>query len=149
MNFNDSEAESNGKSDGLNLPSPSTSAKNSAIAGSGGAGSGGAELGGAGSGIDPMTLTGNSSFFENEPWSFGRGGFVGDIQRLLPLDSAFDLFAIKPPHPPVDQIAFVRPFNFNSGGDKNSIYELCRRTFDDGLDVSERFSAFPDLPGDW
>lgn len=74
---------------------------------------------------------------DQEPWVF-RGGLQAELQRLLPIDSAHDLFYIKPP----DYIV-TRPYNLRTYrlADEDALYNICLKTCDDGLDGS---SVFPD-----
>lgn len=57
---------------------------------------------------------------DQEPWVF-RGGLVADLQRLIPVDNANDLFLYKFPEQPNDDFMSVRPYNYV---DENVICEL-------------------------
>lgn len=81
---------------------------------------------------------------EQEPWLF-RGGLTAELQRLLPLESVSDLFLYKPPELPTSKIYTIRPY---LASDEAAVYEVCRKTCDDGGDGSEVFPDYPNLIGD-
>ncbi|GIX99386.1 protein O-GlcNAcase [Caerostris extrusa] len=81
---------------------------------------------------------------EQEPWSF-LGGLTSELQHLLPLESVNDLFLYKPPETPNSKIYTIRPY---LPADEAQVYDVCRRTCDDGMDGSEVFPEYPDLIGD-
>lgn len=81
---------------------------------------------------------------EQEPWLF-RGGLTAELQRLLPLESVSDLFLYKPPESPSSKTYTIRPY---LPTDEPLIYEVCRKTCDDGMDGTEVFPEFPNLIGD-
>ncbi|GIY72380.1 hypothetical protein CDAR_594351 [Caerostris darwini] len=81
---------------------------------------------------------------EQEPWSF-LGGLTSELQHLLPLESVNDLFLYKPPETPNNKIYTIRPY---LPADEAQVYDVCRRTCDDGMDGSEVFPEYPDLIGD-
>ncbi|XP_076367728.1 O-GlcNAcase isoform X1 [Tachypleus tridentatus] len=81
---------------------------------------------------------------EQEPWLF-RGGLTAELQRLLPLESVSDLFLYKAPDTPSDKVYTIRPY---LSSDEAAIFEVCRKTCDDGLDGSDVFPDYPDLIGD-
>ncbi|GFQ66490.1 protein O-GlcNAcase [Trichonephila clavata] len=81
---------------------------------------------------------------EQEPWSF-LGGLTAELQHLLPLESVNDLFLYKPPETPNNKIYTIRPY---LPADETQVYNVCRRTCDDGMDGSEVFPEYPDLIGD-
>ncbi|XP_013779200.1 protein O-GlcNAcase-like isoform X1 [Limulus polyphemus] len=80
---------------------------------------------------------------DQEPWLF-RGGLTAELQRLLPLESVTDLFLYKPPEPPSAKVYTIRPYLTS---DEAAVYEVCRKTCDDGLDGSDVFPDSPDLIG--
>ncbi|GFY71708.1 protein O-GlcNAcase [Trichonephila inaurata madagascariensis] len=81
---------------------------------------------------------------EQEPWAF-LGGLTAELQHLLPLESVNDLFLYKPPETPNNKIYTIRPY---LPTDETQVYNVCRRTCDDGMDGSEVFPEYPDLIGD-
>ncbi|KAG8202078.1 hypothetical protein JTE90_010441 [Oedothorax gibbosus] len=81
---------------------------------------------------------------EQEPWSF-LGGLTSELQHLLPLDSVNDLFLYKSPEIPNNKIYTIRPY---LPPDERQVYDICRRTCDDGMDGSDVFPEYPDLIGD-
>ncbi|GBM18064.1 Protein O-GlcNAcase [Araneus ventricosus] len=81
---------------------------------------------------------------EQEPWAF-LGGLTSELQHLLPLESVNDLFLYKPPEIPNNKIYTIRPY---LPSDEAQVYDVCRRTCDDGMDGSEVFPEYPDLIGD-
>ncbi|GFU50210.1 protein O-GlcNAcase [Trichonephila clavipes] len=81
---------------------------------------------------------------EQEPWVF-LGGLTAELQHLLPLESGNDLFLYKPPETPNNKIYTIRPY---LPADESQVYNVCRRTCDDGMDGSEVFPEYPDLIGD-
>lgn len=81
---------------------------------------------------------------DQEPWVF-LGGLTAELQHMLPLESVSDLFLYKPPEPPSNRVYTIRPF---LPSDEAAVYNVCRKTCDDGLDGSEVFPEYPDLIGD-
>ncbi|KAF4521040.1 hypothetical protein B566_EDAN008112 [Ephemera danica] len=81
---------------------------------------------------------------EQEPWVF-RGGLTADLQRLIPVDSGNDLFIYKPPDVPCSKIYTIRPY---LPTDEAAVYEVCRKTCDDGMDGTEVYPGVPNLIGD-
>ncbi|XP_075532915.1 O-GlcNAcase isoform X2 [Dermacentor variabilis] len=81
---------------------------------------------------------------EQEPWLF-RGGLTAELQRLLPLESVSDLFLYKPPESPSNKTYTIRPY---LPSDEPLVYEVCRKTCDDGMDGTPVFPEFPNLIGD-
>lgn len=81
---------------------------------------------------------------DQEPWVF-RGGVQGEIQRLLPSDGAHDLFLMRPPEVLLKKMYSYRPY---SSSDEASVYSICLRTCDDGMDGTEVFPDYPDLIAD-
>lgn len=81
---------------------------------------------------------------EQEPWLF-RGGLTAELQRLLPLESVSDLFLYKPPESPSSKTYTIRPY---LPSDEPLVYEVCRKTCDDGMDGTQVFPEFPNLIGD-
>lgn len=81
---------------------------------------------------------------DQEPWLF-RGGLIAELQRLLPLESGSDLFLYKPPELPSSKIYTIRPY---LPSDEPLVYEVCRKTCDDGMDGTKVFSELPNLIGD-
>jgi len=82
---------------------------------------------------------------EHEPWVF-RGGLVAEFQRMLPIEAARDLFVYGIPDLSIAlQTFMVRPY---LPPDESSVYEICRKTCDDGSDGSHGFPNHPDLIGD-
>lgn len=81
---------------------------------------------------------------EQEPWLF-RGGLTAELQRMLPLESVSDLFLYKPPESPSSKTYTIRPY---LPSDEPLVYEVCRKTCDDGMDGTDVFPDFPNLIGD-
>ncbi|XP_078588482.1 protein O-GlcNAcase-like isoform X1 [Branchiostoma floridae x Branchiostoma japonicum] len=81
---------------------------------------------------------------KEEPWVF-RGGLTGELQRLLPIDGAGDLFQQRVPDSPQSSIYIIRPYLHP---DQDDVYEVCRKTCDDGLDGTDVFPDHPALIGD-
>lgn len=48
------------------------------------------------------------------------------FQRLLPLETAPDLFVNRPPHPPCGRIFKARPYADET--DRHLVYDICRAT---------------------
>ncbi|KAH9359583.1 hypothetical protein HPB48_021648 [Haemaphysalis longicornis] len=81
---------------------------------------------------------------EQEPWLF-RGGLTAELQRMRPLESVSDLFLYRPPESPSSKTYTIRPY---LPSDEPLVYEVCRKTCDDGMDGTEVFPDFPNLIGD-
>ncbi|XP_035216464.1 protein O-GlcNAcase-like isoform X2 [Stegodyphus dumicola] len=81
---------------------------------------------------------------DQEPWAF-LGGLTAELQHLLPLESVNDLFLYKSPETPNNRIYTIRPY---LPSDEAQVYNVCRRTCDDGMDGSEVFPEYPNLIGD-
>ncbi|GFN82438.1 cell division cycle-associated protein 7-like [Plakobranchus ocellatus] len=81
---------------------------------------------------------------DQEPWVF-RGGLQAELQRLLPIDSAHDLFYIKPPDYIVTRPCNLRPY---TPADEDALYNICLKTCDDGMDGTDVFPEHPLLMGD-
>nr|XP_032808407.1 protein O-GlcNAcase isoform X1 [Petromyzon marinus] len=81
---------------------------------------------------------------DQEPWVF-RGGLAGELQRMLPIDGANDLFFQPPPLPPTAKVYTIRPY---LPQDEAAAYKVCRETYADGLDGTQLFPDNPDLIGD-
>ncbi|RUS72113.1 hypothetical protein EGW08_020126 [Elysia chlorotica] len=81
---------------------------------------------------------------DQEPWVF-RGGLQAELQRLLPIDSAHDLFYIKPPDYIVTRPCNLRPYRSE---DEDALYQICLKTCDDGMDGTDVFPDSPLLMGD-
>lgn len=79
-----------------------------------------------------------------EPWVF-RGGLQHELQRLLPLATAHDLFFIRPPDIIVPLTARFRLYRSE---DEEQIYDICLKTCDDGMDGTDVFPENPRLIGD-
>ncbi|KAK7484904.1 hypothetical protein BaRGS_00023824 [Batillaria attramentaria] len=79
-----------------------------------------------------------------EPWAF-RGGLQTELQRMLPIAAAHDLFFIKPPDIIVPQTASFRPYQPQ---DEEHVYDICLKTCDDGMDGTDVFPENPRLIGD-
>ncbi|EDV94572.1 GH21911 [Drosophila grimshawi] len=62
---------------------------------------------------------------EQEPWVF-RGGLTADLQRLMPVDSANDLFVYKLPEQPTANYYLLRPYQHQ---DEQQINAICTRTY--------------------
>jgi len=60
---------------------------------------------------------------DQEPWLF-RGGLTGELQRLIPIESASDLYMYKPPDAPARHIYTIRPY---LPSDERSVYEICAK----------------------
>uniref|UniRef100_A0A8C9SE58 Protein O-GlcNAcase n=1 Tax=Scleropages formosus TaxID=113540 RepID=A0A8C9SE58_SCLFO len=78
-----------------------------------------------------------------EPWAF-RGGLAGELQRLLPIDGANDLFHQPPPSLPTSKIYSIRPY---FPKDEPEVYRICREMYKEGVDGGP-FPEQPDLIGD-
>ncbi|XP_071946963.1 protein O-GlcNAcase-like isoform X2 [Antedon mediterranea] len=78
-----------------------------------------------------------------EPWVF-RGGLTGELQRMLPIDGANDLFYKVPPKQICNKIYTIRPFR---NSDELGIFRQCRMTYQDGRDATDLFSEHLRLPG--
>ncbi|CAG5130642.1 unnamed protein product [Candidula unifasciata] len=81
---------------------------------------------------------------DQEPWVF-RGGLQAELQRLLPIDSAHDLFYIKPPDYIVTKMFNLRPYRPE---DEDAVYHICAKTCDDGMDGTDVCPDYPQLLGD-
>ncbi|ESO96834.1 hypothetical protein LOTGIDRAFT_115468 [Lottia gigantea] len=81
---------------------------------------------------------------EQEPWVF-RGGLQSELQRMLPIDTAHDLFIMKPPEVMVTTNYTFRPYRLT---DERSVYNVCLKTCDDGMDGTDVFPENLDLIGD-
>ncbi|XP_050397584.1 protein O-GlcNAcase isoform X1 [Patella vulgata] len=81
---------------------------------------------------------------DQEPWVF-RGGLQSELQRMLPIDTAHDLFIMKPPEVVSTVKYHYRPY---SSSDERSVYNICLKTCDDGMDGTEVFPENLDLIGD-
>ncbi|KAK7484918.1 hypothetical protein BaRGS_00023838 [Batillaria attramentaria] len=81
---------------------------------------------------------------DQEPWVF-RGGLQAELQRLLPICTAHDLFLIKSPDWVIQKLHTFRPYQTQ---DKSAVYDVCLKTCDDGMDGTEAFLEFPSLIGD-
>ncbi|XP_070541365.1 protein O-GlcNAcase-like isoform X2 [Ptychodera flava] len=81
---------------------------------------------------------------DHEPWVF-RGGLTAELQRMLPIDGATDLFSQRPPESVTSKVYTIRPYLRT---DEASVYKICRLTCDDGSDGTDHFSDYPDLIGD-
>ncbi|KAH9524612.1 hypothetical protein Btru_027330 [Bulinus truncatus] len=81
---------------------------------------------------------------DQEPWVF-RGGLQAELQRLLPIDSAHDLFYIKPPDYIITKAYNLRPYQ---PLDEDAVYHICLKTCDDGMDGTDVFPDNPNLMGD-
>lgn len=71
---------------------------------------------------------------DQEPWVF-RGGLVADLQRLIPLDAANDLFLYKLPETSAVNLYTFRPYCYS---DEANLYSVCYRTMHDGDEFVER-----------
>lgn len=81
---------------------------------------------------------------EQEPWVF-RGGLTAELQRLLPLENVNDLYMWKAPDVPTTRTYTIRPY---LPGDQAAVFDVCRKTCDDGMDGSDVFPDHPELIGD-
>ncbi|KAG5671983.1 hypothetical protein PVAND_002147 [Polypedilum vanderplanki] len=82
---------------------------------------------------------------EQEPWIF-RGGLIVDIQRLIPIDSANDLFIYRLPETTTLNFFHVRPYNYL---DESEVYKICHRTCFDGNDCTNLFpQSLQDIAAD-
>lgn len=69
---------------------------------------------------------------DQEPWVF-RGGLVADLQRLIPVDNANDLFLYKFPEQPNDDFMTIRPYLYTDENVVNGLWN--NYTFSDwGVD---------------
>ncbi|CAH1782880.1 unnamed protein product [Owenia fusiformis] len=81
---------------------------------------------------------------EQEPWVF-RGGLQAELQRMLPLDGASDLFnpiVLDPASSACNSMTIVRPY---LPSDKNAVFDLCRKIYDEQMDVTDTTQEYPDL----
>ncbi|XP_049287177.1 protein O-GlcNAcase [Anopheles funestus] len=83
---------------------------------------------------------------DQEPWIF-RGGLVADLQRLIPLDAANDLFLYKTPETSSVRLYSIRPYTFS---DETTLYDICHKTANDGdvLDARPTQSTLTHLIAD-
>eukprot|EP00918_Siedleckia_nematoides_P037386 GHVU01081099.1.p1 GENE.GHVU01081099.1~~GHVU01081099.1.p1 ORF type:complete len:921 (+),score=115.42 GHVU01081099.1:309-2765(+) len=81
---------------------------------------------------------------EQEPWMF-RGGFSAEFHRMLPLEGAGDLMLLATPEVHDLTMYTVRPYK---PSDEVKVYEICRKTCDDGMDGTDIFPEDPELLGD-
>ncbi|XP_067658017.1 protein O-GlcNAcase-like isoform X2 [Haliotis asinina] len=81
---------------------------------------------------------------DQEPWVF-RGGLQAEFQRMLPIDTAHDLFFMTAPDTFVKKRYVYRPYHPN---DKDQVYQVCLKTCDDGMDGTDVFPDNPQLMGD-
>jgi len=81
---------------------------------------------------------------EQEPWVH-RGGLHAEFRRILPLDGQADLFPPPERDVPSSKVYTVRPY---FPADKDSVYSVCLKTHDDGLNGSDIFPDHPDLVAD-
>uniref|UniRef100_A0A4Y0BTA9 N-acetyltransferase domain-containing protein n=1 Tax=Anopheles funestus TaxID=62324 RepID=A0A4Y0BTA9_ANOFN len=83
---------------------------------------------------------------DQEPWIF-RGGLVADLQRLIPLDAANDLFLYKTPETSSVRLYSIRPYTFS---DEATLYDICHKTANDGdvLDARPTQSTLTHLIAD-
>nr|CAG4651614.1 EOG090X01OH [Triops cancriformis] len=80
---------------------------------------------------------------EQEPWVF-RGGLAADLQRLLPLQSANDLFLYKSPDIPSRQVYTIRPY---LDSDESQVYRICEQLYNSKIAPS-LLAKHPQLIGD-
>nr|CAG4643745.1 EOG090X01OH [Lepidurus arcticus] len=80
---------------------------------------------------------------EQEPWVF-RGGLAADLQRLLPLESASDLFLYKSPDIPCRQVYTIRPY---LASDEAQLYRICEQLHSSKI-PSSLLEKNPQLLGD-
>uniref|UniRef100_A0A8C5ALQ0 Protein O-GlcNAcase n=1 Tax=Gadus morhua TaxID=8049 RepID=A0A8C5ALQ0_GADMO len=82
---------------------------------------------------------------DQEPWAF-RGGLAGELQRLLPIEGANDLFFQPPPSMPTSKIYSIRPY---FPKDETAIYSICKEMYSEGMEEEVPFSEQDsDLIGD-
>ncbi|KAL8621289.1 hypothetical protein ACOMHN_008114 [Nucella lapillus] len=81
---------------------------------------------------------------DQEPWVF-RGGLQAELQRLLPIHMAHDMFLIKTPDWVIQKLYTFRPYRQE---DETTVYDLCLKTCDEGVDGSDILTQFPRLLGD-
>jgi len=81
---------------------------------------------------------------DHEPWVF-RGGLTADLQRLMPIDSANDLFLYQYPDTPTTQLYNIRPFRDE---DLDACNTVALQTWDDGMDASSDYTSHPTLVGE-
>ncbi|EDW81646.1 uncharacterized protein Dwil_GK10916 [Drosophila willistoni] len=62
---------------------------------------------------------------DQEPWVF-RGGLIADLQRLMPVDSANDLFIYKLPEQPTSNYYLLRPY---CSTDEQEVNDVCTRSY--------------------
>lgn len=65
-----------------------------------------------------------------------RGGLTADLQRLIPIDSANDLFNYKLPEMPLTTFYKIRTYELV---DEKEVYSVCHKCCLDGSDCSELF----------
>ena len=78
------------------------------------------------SGIREAFLSG-----DHEPWVF-RGGLISDLLRLLPLDSAHDLYTFKYPEVPLNLLYNVRPY---LPKDEAQVYALVANLYEEEIEA--------------
>lgn len=61
---------------------------------------------------------------------------MADLQRLIPVDSANDLFVYKLPETPTTNFYSIRPY---VNADEREVYAICHKTCRDGTDCTELF----------
>lgn len=82
---------------------------------------------------------------DSEPWIF-RGGLIMDVQRLIPIDSANDLFIYHLPETPTLNFFNVRPYRIS---DEAEVFKICHKTCRDGHDCTELFpESLQDIASD-
>ena len=78
------------------------------------------------------------------------GGLAADLQRLLPLETANDLFLYKTPETPTRQVYTIRPY---LSADSEMLYALCRKLYvarfsDESHELEMALDSYPNLIGD-
>jgi len=79
-----------------------------------------------------------------EPWCF-QGGLQAEFQRMLPISTAHDLLYIRHPDVILKRTLKYRPYKLS---DEKTIYNICLKVCDDGMDGTEVFPEHPQLIGD-
>lgn len=62
-----------------------------------------------------------------------RGGLTADLQRLIPVDSANDLFQMTLPDRPQDEFYSIRPYQHK---DEDAIYSICQQSVENTMNLS-------------
>ncbi|XP_071476953.1 protein O-GlcNAcase-like isoform X1 [Diadema antillarum] len=81
---------------------------------------------------------------DKEPWLF-RGGLTGEFHRMLPLDSAGDLFIRQMPRQVSSKVYTIRPY---LAKDEEALYNVCSMRYSEDNNNDKSFDEYPQLIGD-